>query len=48
MAEQLHKEEMEKAAEEAKARYLQEHPEAADIEMKYDPMKHLTERNASQ
>ncbi|KAK3093829.1 hypothetical protein FSP39_020705 [Pinctada imbricata] len=37
----LHREEMEKAALEAKAQYLLDHPEATEMELKYDPLKHL-------
>jgi hypothetical protein len=39
----LHQEEMLKAAVEARDKYLLEHPEAADINLKYDPMKHIEE-----
>lgn len=37
----LHQEEMERAAEEAKKEYLREHPEAADINLKYNPVEHI-------
>ena len=37
----LHKQEMEKAAKEAKAKYLQEHPEVTEASLKFDPVKNL-------
>lgn len=37
----LHQQEMEQAAESAKKKYLEEHPEARDMVLKYDPLKHL-------
>ncbi|KAL5009343.1 hypothetical protein ScPMuIL_014924 [Solemya velum] len=37
----LHQLEMEKAAASAKEKYLEEHPEAQDIILMYDPFKHL-------
>ena len=37
----LHHDEMSKAAEEAKKKYEEEHPEAKGIELKNDPLKHL-------
>ena len=39
----LHRDEMLKAATEARDRYLREHPEARDINLKYDPLKHIQE-----
>lgn len=39
----LHKEEMLQAATEARDRYLQDHPEAAEINLKYDPLQHIEE-----
>ncbi|XP_061173242.1 uncharacterized protein LOC133182415 [Saccostrea echinata] len=39
----LHREEMLKAATEARDKYIQDHPEAADIDLKYDPLKHIEE-----
>lgn len=39
----LHREEMLKAATEARDKYLQDHPEAADINLKYDPLQHIEE-----
>ena len=38
---ELHREEMENAATEAKERYAAEHPEAAGTSMKHDPLQHL-------
>ena len=37
----LHKEEMEKAADEAKKKYLAEHPESSSTVLKYDPLKKI-------
>ena len=37
----LHQEEMERAAEEAKNEYLRAHPEAAQVNLKYDPVKYI-------
>lgn len=39
----LHKEEMLQAATEARDKYLQDHPEAAEINLKYDPLQHIQE-----
>lgn len=36
---ELHRQEMEKAAAEAKTKYQQENPEAAGLHLKNDPMK---------
>ncbi|KAK6181366.1 hypothetical protein SNE40_009232 [Patella caerulea] len=41
----LHVKEMEEAAVTAKRKYLEDHPEAANIEMKYDPQKLVDEMN---
>ncbi|CAF1135745.1 unnamed protein product [Adineta ricciae] len=38
----LHQEEMRLAYEEAKAAYIERHPEARDLALKYDPQQHLT------
>lgn len=38
----LHQEEMRLAYEEAKNVYLERHPEAKDLVLKYDPQQHLT------
>nr|KAG5689767.1 hypothetical protein BaRGS_031168 [Batillaria attramentaria] len=37
----VHQREMEEAAQKAKEEYLRDHPEAADINLKYDPMQHV-------
>ena len=37
----LHQEEMERAAEEAKNEYLRDHPEAAVINLKHNPVEHI-------
>ncbi|XP_046582259.1 uncharacterized protein LOC124289685 [Haliotis rubra] len=42
-AQRIHAEEMEKAAEEAKAQYLKDHPDADINSLKYDPRKHVQE-----
>ncbi|XP_046338609.2 uncharacterized protein LOC124119946 [Haliotis rufescens] len=42
-AQKIHLEEMEKAAEEAKAQYLKDHPDADIHSLKYDPRKHVQE-----
>ncbi len=34
---------MEKAGEEAKIKFLEEHPEMAGIDLKFDPLKELQE-----
>lgn len=39
----LHREEMLQAATEARDKYLQDHPEAAEINLKYDPLQHIEE-----
>jgi TRIAD3 protein (E3 ubiquitin-protein ligase RNF216) len=39
---QMHQEEMHIAYEEAKNAYLERHPEARDLVLKYDPQQHLT------
>lgn len=39
----LHREEMLQAATEARDKYLQDHPEAAEINLKYDPLQHIQE-----
>ncbi|CAF4374210.1 unnamed protein product [Adineta steineri] len=38
---QLHQEEMNSAYEEAKQAYIERHPEARDLVLKYDPQQHL-------
>lgn len=38
---QMHQEEMRRAYEEAKQAYLEKHPEAKEIVLKYDPQQHL-------
>ena len=38
---ELHRTEMEKAAKEARRLYTREHPEAATIQLKHDPLKHI-------
>ncbi|XP_067681693.1 uncharacterized protein [Haliotis asinina] len=42
-AQKIHLEEMEKAAEEAKAQYLKDHPDTDIRSLKYDPRKHVQE-----
>ncbi|XP_071079624.1 uncharacterized protein [Haliotis cracherodii] len=42
-AQKIHLEEMEKAAKEAKAQYLKDHPDADIHSLKYDPRKHVQE-----
>ncbi|KAK3591594.1 hypothetical protein CHS0354_013776 [Potamilus streckersoni] len=37
----LHKEEMLRASEAARKKYIEEHPDAIDINLKFDPLKHL-------
>lgn len=39
---QMHQEEMHRAYEEAKAAYVERHPETRDLVLKYDPQQHLT------
>ncbi|KAL3872808.1 hypothetical protein ACJMK2_036008 [Sinanodonta woodiana] len=38
---ELHKEEMLRASEEASKKYIEEHPDAVNLNFKYDPSKHL-------
>jgi len=38
----LHQEEMRSAYDEAKQAYIDRHPEARDLVLKYDPQQHLT------
>ena len=42
----LHHEEMAKAAEEAKQKYEQEHPDVAGTSLKHDPMKLLEDQGS--
>lgn len=42
----LHQEEMHEAYEEAKKAYIERHPEARDLVLKYDPQQHLAGDNA--
>lgn len=42
---QMHQEEMARAYEEAKRAYIERHPDARDLVMKYDPQQHLTMKN---
>ncbi len=37
----LHQKEMEKAAEEARKKYEEDHPEAAGLKLKFDPRQHI-------
>lgn len=43
----VHRQEMEVAAREAKEEYLRDHPEAADVKLKYDPLKHIPDHEVS-
>ena len=40
---QLHMKEMREAAIEAKEKYIEDHPECADIDLKFDPIKLVEE-----
>lgn len=40
---ELHKQEMKQAYEAAKKAYIERHPDARDIVLKYDPQQHLAE-----
>jgi len=44
----LHIQEMQNAADAAKAEYLESHPEAVGTEMKFDPLLHIDRRGGVQ